>query len=45
MARPGQALVDVSFAVLPGEARRARARVAPDAVHTLAVVLAARAFV
>lgn len=45
VARAGQALVDVALTVLAREARRARAGVAADAVHTLPTVLAARALV
>ena len=41
MARPGEALVDVALAVLPGEARQAVARVVAHAVDTLAPVQAA----
>ena len=41
MAGPGEALVDVTLAVLPGEARRAGAGVVAHAVDTLAPVQAA----
>lgn len=45
VARTRQALVDVALAVLPGEARRACARVPSDAVHTLTVIQAAWALI